>query len=266
MWTFWNMKCRYWKLAAHMKLSLDIYFFLLFCIFSESCHLSAIFLFFKTFKTHKQIKQMCFLCTWEDVLLILHVFHSKTKIAEQIWSLGMNSVIEVVCRIWMKSKKRLTVLEAVQIYWMTISLFLLRSLSLRGVFFSSLKFMSSWWKSTKWLRSDPFFLQLKEKLLQLCNKFRYTIIFSKRANISFSDVILDDNSSNWFEADDDDRDQSLELCLYWDNGSRSFLLPGIRILANLSSWTIRKKRLKKVTSTNCSTTTFIQGWNLQRMC
>lgn len=31
MWTFWNMKCRYWKLAAHMKLSLDIQFYLFFC-------------------------------------------------------------------------------------------------------------------------------------------------------------------------------------------------------------------------------------------
>lgn len=65
---------------------------------------------------------------------------------------------------------------------------------------------------------------------------KHTIIFSKRAKISFSEVIFDDSSSKWFEVDDEEVDQSLELCLDWDMVGRSFLLPGIRILANLSSW------------------------------
>lgn len=65
---------------------------------------------------------------------------------------------------------------------------------------------------------------------------KHTIIFSKRAKISFSEVIFDDSSSNWCEVDDEEMDQSLELCLVWDMVGRSFLLPGIRILANLSSW------------------------------
>lgn len=133
-------------------------------------------------------------------------------------------------------------MEAVQIYWMTISFFLWRSLSLKGVFFSSLKFMSSWWKSTRSSVFRTFYsaiVSVKNSDKDIC-----TIIFSKRANISFSEVILDDSSSKWFETDDEDMDQSLELCLNWDNGGRSFLLPGIRILANLSSWTRRKGRIK----------------------
>lgn len=70
----------------------------------------------------------------------------------------------------------------------------------------------------------------------------YTIIFSKRASISFSEVIFDESSSNGFVADDEEMDQSLALCLKEDMGGRSFLLPGMRILANLSSCTEKRKR------------------------
>lgn len=65
---------------------------------------------------------------------------------------------------------------------------------------------------------------------------QHTIIFSNRAKISFSEVIFDESSSNWCELDDEEMDQSFGLCLECDMGGRSFLLPGIRILANRSSY------------------------------
>lgn len=40
-----------------------------------------------------------------------------------------------------------------------------------------------------------------------------TIIFSKRASISFSEVIFEESSSNGFVVDDELMDQSLALCL-----------------------------------------------------
>lgn len=65
-----------------------------------------------------------------------------------------------------------------------------------------------------------------------------TIIFSKRARISFSEVILEDRSSNSEEVD-----HSQEDCLFmWERCVLSFLLPGIRILANRSSWVKKEKR------------------------
>ena len=75
----------------------------------------------------------------------------------------------------------------------------------------------------------------------LCIYDVYTIIFSKRASISFSEVIFDDSSSNGFVVDDEEMDQSLALCLKCDMWGRSFLLPGMRILANLSSYTEKRK-------------------------
>lgn len=193
---------------------------------------------------------------------IFHIFHSNERLAvRREWTLPTTPP---------PPQKRLTVLEAVQIYWMTISLFLLRSLSLKGVFFSSLKFMSSWWKNTRW----SIFRSLYSAVIVVVWSYsccltnsdidEYTIIFSKRASISFSEVILDDSSSNWFETDDEDMDQSLELCLYWDNCCLSFLLPGIRILANLSSWTRRKETIKKLQNTlkTVKNSTFVQSWNV----
>lgn len=75
---------------------------------------------------------------------------------------------------------------------------------------------------------------------------QHTIIFSNRAKISFSEVIFDESSSNWCEVDDEEMDQSLVLCLEFDKGSRSFLLPGIRILANLSSCTDNRENTIKI--------------------
>ena len=68
---------------------------------------------------------------------------------------------------------------------------------------------------------------------------QHTIIFSNRARISFSEVIFEDNSSSWevVEEVEEGVDQSVEPCFAWAKWGRSFLLPGIRILANLSSCT-----------------------------
>lgn len=72
----------------------------------------------------------------------------------------------------------------------------------------------------------------------------HTIIFSNRAKISFSEVIFDDSSSKWCEVEDEELDESFALCLDCVKGGRSFLLPGIRMLANLSSYR-KKAQLKE---------------------
>lgn len=69
---------------------------------------------------------------------------------------------------------------------------------------------------------------------------QHTIIFSNRAKISFSEVIFEDSSSKWCEVDDEEVDQSLVLCFDCVKGGRSFLLPGMRMLANLSSYRERE--------------------------
>ena len=85
-----------------------------------------------------------------------------------------------------------------------------------------------------------------------------TIIFSNRAKISFSEVIFDDMSSNGcevdVEVDEEEIDQSLELCFGCDKGGRSFLVPGIRILANLSS--CRNNRQNLITKRDNAATGF----------
>lgn len=88
-----------------------------------------------------------------------------------------------------------------------------------------------------------------KKILYNNKQKKHTIIFSNRAKISFSEVIFDERSSNWYEVDDEAVDQSLAFGLGWDNGGRSFLLPGIRILANLSSWTNNENTLQNMKST-----------------
>ncbi len=65
-----------------------------------------------------------------------------------------------------------------------------------------------------------------------CLQLHLTIIFSKRARISFSDVIFEESSSNSEEVDQSPEEECLDM---WERGGRSFLLPGIRILENLSS-------------------------------
>lgn len=84
-----------------------------------------------------------------------------------------------------------------------------------------------------------------------------TIIFSKRASISFSEVIFEESSSNGFVVDDELMDQSLALCLKWDTGARSFLLPGMRILANRSS--CRENTHERVSKQNRYTLTDRRG-------
>ncbi len=64
------------------------------------------------------------------------------------------------------------------------------------------------------------------------NILHLTIIFSKRARISFSDVIFEESSSNSEEVVQSPEEECLDM---WERGGRSFLLPGIRILENLSS-------------------------------
>lgn len=62
--------------------------------------------------------------------------------------------------------------------------------------------------------------------------YNLTIIFSKRARISFSDVILEESSSN---SEGVDQSPEEECLVMWERCGRSFLLPGIRILENLSN-------------------------------
>lgn len=68
-----------------------------------------------------------------------------------------------------------------------------------------------------------------------------TIIFSKRARISFSDVILEESSSNSEGVDQSPEEECLAM---WESCGRSFLLPGIRILENLSNWNKKKIKLR----------------------
>lgn len=69
----------------------------------------------------------------------------------------------------------------------------------------------------------------------------HTIIFSNKARISFSEVILEESSSNSAEVQSADAE-----CLMVERCGRSFLLPGMRMLAKRSSWETEREERGRV--------------------